>query len=267
MSNVKIYCVTNKEVNFIKKKNYFLSWVGNGGNSPAGYIKCDNLDNIFHKEKNYSELTFHYWYWKNLLDKEDDNCWIGFCQKRRYWIKENFNNIEINNKNINDFLLSDEGEDWSKFESIICNPITIKGAKKIKLIKKGWRNILKNPKLLFGKNQENLMTHFDMHHGFGNLKKAINFLDDNDKYDFLNYVNENDKFNPHIMFISKKKITKKWFETLFLWLDRCEKEFGFKNLKGYETTRLYAYLAERYLSFWFKKYTDYKEQHWTFIDV
>ena len=267
MSNVKIYCVTNKEINFIKKKNYFLSWVGKSNELPSNYIKCDDLDNIFYKEKYYSELTFHYWYWKNLLDKEDENSWIGFCQKRRYWIKENLNNIKINKTNINEFLLYKKGNDWDRYNSIICNPITIKGAKKIKLIKKGWRNILNNHKLLFGKDQENLMTHFDMHHGFGNLKKAISLLENDDRYEFLNYVNENDKFNPHIMFISKKSVAKKWFECLFSWLDRCEKEFGFKTLKGYETTRLYAYLAERYLSFWFKKYTKYKEQDWIFIDV
>jgi hypothetical protein len=29
---------------------------------------------------------------------------------------------------------------------------------------------------------------------------------------------------------------------------------------------LYAYLAERYLSFWFKKYTVYKEHPWVFIE-
>ena len=55
------------------------------------------------------------------------------------------------------------------------------------------------------------------------------------------------------MFISKKKIIDKWFKSLFSWLFSCEKEFGLKNLKGYDQQRLYAYLAERYLSFWFKK--------------
>ena len=69
------------------------------------------------------------------------------------------------------------------------------------------------------------------------------------------------------MFISKKKVMKKWFSSLFLWLEKCEQEFGFKKLKGYDTTRLYAYLAERYLSYWFKKYTKYKEHPWTFIDI
>ena len=39
-----------------------------------------------------------------------------------------------------------------------------------------------------------------------------------------------------------------------------------KVLKGYDTERLYAYLAERYLSFWFTKYTRYREHPWAFID-
>tara|TARA_B100000767_G_scaffold217946_1_gene205735 strand:+ start:273 stop:599 length:327 start_codon:yes stop_codon:yes gene_type:complete len=58
----------------------------------------------------------------------------------------------------------------------------------------------------------------------------------------------------------KKDILNKWFSKLFPWPEKCENQFGFNNLKGYDTKRLYAYLAERYLSFWFKKYTVYKEQ-------
>ena len=46
----------------------------------------------------------------------------------------------------------------------------------------------------------------------------------------------------------------------------CEKIFGFDRLKGYDTTRLYAYLSERYLSFWFKKYTKFKAHPWVFLD-
>ena len=69
------------------------------------------------------------------------------------------------------------------------------------------------------------------------------------------------------MFISKPHIAKKWFDTLFPWLEKCEKKFGFNKLEGYDTTRLYAYLAERYLSFWFKKYTKYKEFPYLTIDI
>ena len=68
------------------------------------------------------------------------------------------------------------------------------------------------------------------------------------------------------MFISKVNILDKWFSTLFPWLERCEKQFGFKELVGYDKTRLYAYLAERYLSFWFKKYSKHKEENWVQLD-
>jgi hypothetical protein len=69
------------------------------------------------------------------------------------------------------------------------------------------------------------------------------------------------------MFISKSNIIDLWFTDLFNWLFECEKLFGFKSLSGYDTTRLYAYLGERYLSFWFKKYTKYKEQPWILFDA
>ena len=42
--------------------------------------------------------------------------------------------------------------------------------------------------------------------------------------------------------------------------------FGLKNLQGYDQQRLYAYLAERYLSFWFRKNTKYLEWPWTFYE-
>ena len=136
----------------------------------------------------------------------------------------------------------------------------------MKILKRGWRSVIKNPLILFDDTYHNLKLHFDMHHGFGNLDLAIDLLDADDKNDFSTYVNANTKFNPHIMFIAKVGIINKWFGKLFPWLERCEKKIGFKNLSGYDTKRLYAYLAERYLSFWFKKYTVYKEQPWTFIE-
>ena len=46
------------------------------------------MEKIFKKkEKYYSELTFHYWFWKNKLKSYRNNDWIGFCQKRRFWLK------------------------------------------------------------------------------------------------------------------------------------------------------------------------------------
>ena len=69
------------------------------------------------------------------------------------------------------------------------------------------------------------------------------------------------------MVISKKKILNKWFKDLFNWLFKCEKIFGFKDLKGYDQQRLYAFLAERYLSFWFLTKTTYLESNWCFFEI
>ena len=82
MSKLEMYCVTNKRLKFLESSRYNLSWVGLE-ECPQNYIKSNDKINIFQKEKYYSELTFHYWYWKNLLDLNSDN-WVGFCQKRRF---------------------------------------------------------------------------------------------------------------------------------------------------------------------------------------
>ena len=106
-----------------------------------------------------------------------------------------------------------------------------------------------------------------MHHGYKNLEKAIHLLDDENRNDFSEYVNNRNYYNPHIMCIARPEILNKWFNNLFPWLKRCEEEFGYKNLKGYDKQRLYAYLAERYLSYWFKKHTNYKELPWVLIKI
>ena len=264
-NNLKIYCVTDKPLKKLENSNLNLAGVGKNFFSDR-YIGSDEKININSKERYYSELTFHYWFWKNLLENEKSE-WIGFCQKRRFWIKENFVGTKISKENLSNCLLTEIPVEFSNFESFLCEPIFVNNVKKIKMLKKGLRSLIKKPSIFFNENLQTLKFHFDMHHGYGNLDKAINCLNENDKEDFRNYMSLNVSFNPHIMFISKPVVAKKWFEDLFNWLFKCEKIFGFENLKGYETTRLYAYLAERYLSFWFKKYTKYKNLPWILCDM
>ena len=112
----------------------------------------------------------------------------------------------------------------------------------------------RNPILFFDKNKRNLKFHFDMWHGKGNLDKAINLLENQDREDFRSFMENNVSFNPHNMFICKKNVLIKYYESIFPWLLRCEEQFGFENLKGFGLKRIYGFLAERYLSYWFKKY-------------
>ena len=102
------------------------------------------------------------------------------------------------------------------------------------------------------KNKRSLKLHFDMHHGYGNLDKAINVMNEKDSEDFRVFVNTSLSYNPHIMFIAKPKVINEWFKDLFTWLFECEKIFGY-NLKGYNKIRIYAFLAERFLPYWFNK--------------
>ncbi len=117
--------------------------------------------------------------------------------------------------------------------------------------------MLKNPTLFFDKNKRNINFHFDLMHGNGNLRKAIELLEINDRQDFLDFVNSEVSFNPHNMFICRsKKILFEYYNTIFPWLEKCEKEFGF-DLDGYGLKRIYGFLAERFLSYWFKKNTKF----------
>ena len=104
-------------------------------------------------------------------------------------------------------------------------------------------------------------------HGDGNLKRAINLLEEEDRTQFLNFVNSEVSFNPHNMFICKSKKTLfKYYDTVFPWLEKCEKEFGF-NLDGYGLKRIYGFLAERFMSYWFRKNTKFTTMPIIFKDI
>jgi hypothetical protein len=256
--NLLIFCVTDKVLPF--SLNFSYKFAGVGKNTfPGDYLLSNTLDNIYYKEKYYSELTFHYWFWKNELKNINKNTWIGFCQKRRFWKNFFFIDSNIDFSNLKNSIITEVPEQWTGYNSVICEPIYVNEINKIKILKRGFKSLIKDPQILFNISKQTVKLHFDMHHGHGNLEKAIALLNDNDREEFKIYVNDRICFNPHIMFIAKACIADKWFSSLFPWLFRCEKIFGFDNLKGYDTQRLYAYLAERYLSFWFKKYTKFVE--------
>ena len=88
MRKIEIFCITDLEISFLENLGLNLVGVGKKKFSKK-YINCLGGKSIQKKEKNYSELTFHYWFWKNKLSKYQSNTWIGFCQKRRFWLKKN----------------------------------------------------------------------------------------------------------------------------------------------------------------------------------
>lgn len=267
MSNLNMYCLTinNSNLSRIKKLNYIPVGLGSKITSEE-FIKDNTKINITDKNPYYGEYTFHYWLWKNKINEFDDN-WIGFCQYRKYWLK---NSLDQKINNFNEFknaLITEIPHDLDKYESILGEPLYVNQFRFSKFIKKNFFTMIKNPTLFFDKSKRNLKFHFDMMHGHGNLDKAINLLNSKERNDFKAYLEQSVSFNPHNMFICKsKKILKAYYESVFPWLEDCEKEFGF-NLEGYGLKRIYGFLAERYMSYWFKKYTNFKIMPILFKDI
>ena len=105
-------------------------------------------------------------------------------------------------------------------------------------------------------------------HGENNLNRAIDLLDSENKNDFRKFVNSQLSFNPHNMFICKsKKKLKDYYEDLFPWLEKCEKLFGFEDLKEFGKIRIYGFLAERFMSYWFQKNTQFTTMPIIFYDI
>ena len=210
---------------------------------------------ISKKNKHYGEYTFHYWLWKNYLDKISDE-WIGFCQYRKFWSLKNYKTQDINLKSLDFQVLKEIPKKFEGYESILGEPIFVNQFRLTKFLKKGLRFFAKRPLCLVDNNKRNINFHFDFMHGEDNLNKAIDLLDTENQNDFRKFVNTEVSFNPHNMFICKSKYKlKTYYETIFPWLERCEKLFGFENLKGFGKIRIYTFLAERFMPFWFRKNT------------
>ncbi len=268
MKNLKMFCLSLEpsHLKFIQKLNYIP--VGLGTKTFSNEWMTDKTgDNISVKNKNYGEYTFHYWIWKNYMQKLD-NKWIGFSQYRKFWTIKNFDNKKLSIEDINSIAIKEIPSNFEDCEVILGNPFYVNKRKTSKFFKKGFKMILRNPSILFNENLRNLKFHFDLMHGENNFNKAVDLLDNKNKKNFKEYMEKNFYFHPQNMFVCKtKNILSDYYQTIFPWLEKCEELFGFKNLRGYDTTRIYGFLAERFLSYWFTRNYKFKTMNITFYDI
>tara|TARA_X000000950_G_scaffold70874_1_gene87931 strand:+ start:277 stop:1092 length:816 start_codon:yes stop_codon:yes gene_type:complete len=263
-------CLHDHHLQNLKKLNYIPVGLGKNGFS-NDWLKDDTGINIAYKNTYYGEYSFYYWLWKNSLSAISSNSWIGFSGYRYHWAQSNnihsdkLNTI-INKENFKDYILKEIPNEWNNSEVILGEKIKINNWKFSKIFKHAKKKFFLNPSN-FLKSNQNIKLHFDVFHGDGLLDKAIDVLDKTDKKDFKNFVKNEYSFNRENLFFCKSKtIIEKYFKSIFDWLEECEKIFGF-DLNGYAKTRIYAFLAERYLSFWFNKYTNPKTWPIFFFDT
>tara|TARA_Y100000768_G_C23955467_1_gene672526 strand:- start:691 stop:1485 length:795 start_codon:yes stop_codon:yes gene_type:complete len=251
MQNLKMFslCLYPRHHSIIKQFKYIPVGLGNN-KFDDNWLKDNTGDNISKKNPYYGEYTFHYWLWKNYLNNFDDGIWLGFCGYRYFW---------KNKKDLPDTkesILNNVPDEWNNYESIIAEPQFVNNIKLSKIFKNGDKKLLLNYRSYLKKKQ-NVHFHFKVFHGEDSLNKAIELLDDENRDPFRKYVNEEISFHKWNMFIcrSKKKIID-YYSSIFPWLQKCENLFGF-DLDGYGKRRIYGFLAERYLSYWFTKNTKY----------
>ncbi len=263
-------CLNEHHLENIKKLNYIPVGLGNENYSEE-WLRDNTGNNISSKNPYYGEYTFYYWFWKNLLNTIPTNTWLGFSGYRYHWSKNmDFSSDEIN-KNVNrdtfeNFILKEIPKEWDDYDVILGEKMYVNNWKFSKILKHAKLKFITNPKY-FSKSNQNIKLHFDVFHGEGYLDKAIELLNESEKSDFREFVTNQSGFHRENLFFCKSKILMdKYFTSVFTWLERCEKEFGF-DLKGYSLQRIYAFLAERYLSYWFQKYSKHMAWPIFFFDT
>ena len=192
---MKIYCITHKPIDGIQLLNLIPFGVGKT-EFPKDYIVENSGVNIAHKNYNYSETSFHYWYWKNVLNQNGNDDWFGMCQYRRYFVKSKYKDLiknvagkqgyypYINNFNdLEKMLQKEPSPEWKGYDVILCEPWSVAVRSKMKLFKRGFKSIINDPLILFDKKKQNIKLHFEMFHGYDNLQKAINVMPKKDKED------------------------------------------------------------------------------------
>ena len=267
MKDILIYCLSIKKniLDFIKELNYIPVGLGNE-NFSNEWLRDNIGDNIANKNQFYAEYSFHYWLWKNMLEKISEDKWIGFSGYRRYWANSNeicsdeISKI-VKKDNFKNFVLKETNPLWSNYDVVLGEEISLgKKIKLTKIIKNGGIGSLTNNFQSYLSNHINIKFHFDVFHGNKILEKSITLLEPCERKDFNDFVLSKNSFNRGNIFICRSKnIIRKFYDSVIPWLERCEKKFGLNNNWGYNK-RIYGFLGERYLPYWFTKY--YKCINW-----
>ena len=160
---MKIFCLSIYNNNFNQLNKLNLIPVGLGDQIfNSKWITDKGTHNISNKNENFGEYTFHYHLWKNEINKQNYNDWIGFCSYRRFWttiFKKNVNSLE----ELKNIIIKKEQENWKNFEVVLGEPLIFNKIKSSKLIKRNILEVIKKPSVLF--KNTSLMDQFKIFHG------------------------------------------------------------------------------------------------------
>ena len=229
MSKIKIYCTSVVPYSLLNKLPQYITPLGLGdADFPENWLSEKKGENIRHLNKHYGEISGFYWVWKNKIDELKNDDFIGFCHYRKFWLNYTSDvKMKYSYNSLFNDLLDTSNIIFNNKDVIQVQPIVYKN--------------------------RNLFEDFKITHKTDSLNKSLNFLEEPIKSSFSKSLSSNIMF-PLNMFIVKKSLFVEYCETLFPWLEKCTKYcLDNKLLKSYNT-RLPAFLAERFTSFWFSQF-------------
>ena len=267
MRKLYIYCCShfhNKKIELLKN----IIPAGTGKNRyPENWFTDNVQNNISNLNKTYAELTFHYWIWKNYLDNFSKNDLVGFCQYRRFWLKKNHDEI-ITFDNLDKNLLSQENFDQNNCDVFLTKSEKIYIKKKSILKYRSIFENIKNPKPIFNRSAHSVGLQFQISTKTKNIIYDVaKYLHKVDQDDYLDFLNNTKQVNFHNMFITNKIILNEYMTYLFKWLELCNEEIKKNNFDTDSSRRIHAFLAERFMHFWFNKFHKISEIPYAFVDT
>ncbi len=228
---IKILICTHKEEVMIDNKYFLPIQVGAAlSDINLPYTHDNNGDNISYKNKNYCELTAHYWAWKNLECEI-----IGLNHYRRFFdFKRRFKYFSPDRSFIHKSNFKENTYNFPNLENLLTKYDIILPSKR--------------------SYPYNLFTQYSIFHinnDFRILREVIT-----EKYpDYISAFDEffyhNNALSNYNMFITTKKHFNNYSHWLFSILFEVEKRV---KLSGYEDqARLFGYLSERLINVYVQK--------------
>tara|TARA_B100001057_G_scaffold497970_1_gene603608 strand:+ start:452 stop:934 length:483 start_codon:yes stop_codon:yes gene_type:complete len=160
MRDIKFFCLTldPDHEELIKKLSYIPVGLGNKKFSKECFNDKEG-QNISNKNSYYGEYTFHYWIWKNYLDKIESN-WVGFCQYRKFFFKKITLNKNIDFDTFNSYLTKRIENTKENFDCILGNKFSVTNYKLSKIFKNHFYSFASNPRLFFSKKKKKFKISF-----------------------------------------------------------------------------------------------------------
>lgn len=196
-------------------------------------LKDNTGENIADKNKNFAELSAHYWVWKNYLPTCEEE-YIGFCHYRRF-LDFDFNiTPKVAFKPI-------KASEFELFFNKYSEKFILKCIEKY--------DITIPYKYYFDKSMEEQFCTYHPQQEFSNVKEII--LEKYPEYyeSFLEFFRGNTIYTC-MNFVMKKELVEQYLNWEFDILFEAQKRSNWAEYTTYNTIRMPAYLQERLFNVW-----------------